>query len=142
VIIIAILCVVGFYFSNHWSFFLDDGEEIVKDDKGVHIEEIHKPNKLAMVIPSNASEIDGKHCTMWAKLYEEPENFDQYKVHTQYFDSSDKLIGEWDTNMKDVPKEGDKFLIINNTSDKIIDFVEFKIFDENGNEVFYHKCEK
>ena len=141
VIIIGVLCVVGLYFSTiGLHTILGDDGMIVKDNEGVHYEEKTPVNKLDMV--TTKVRLDDKHCRVSGKIYTEPDNFDQYKIHAKYYDSSDQLIGESDTLVKDIHRDGANLTLVDYKSDKIVHSVEFTIFDDSGNQVFYSKHEK
>lgn len=138
VVIVGVLCVVGVYFSTMGlNTILGEHGQIVKDNEGVHYEERDVPNKLDMV--TTKVRLDDKHCRVSGKIYTEPDNFDKYNIHAKYYDSSNQLIGESDTLVKDIHRDGANLTLVDYKSDKIIHNVEFTIFDEKGDQVFHLK---
>lgn len=139
-IALVIIFIVGFgayYVSTHFLDILGDDYMLVKDNNGTHLDKKAPKNTLEM--STTKQRLNDEHCKIWAKLYEEPDNFDQYTINAKYYDSSGNVVGESTTQMKDVSEDDGKLVIIDYRSDKVITEVEFEILDETGTQVFHQR---
>lgn len=137
--IIAIICISGVYLLYNPSLFLDDDHQLVKKGDGsVGVEEIQPVDKLYLV-PSGVY-LNTENCVLKFKLYDKPENFDQYTINAKFYDESGNKIDETTTSMRDVTyDEEGKLVLVNHTCDKVVTTAEVTVFDENGDQVFHTK---
>lgn len=134
--VIGIIAIAGAYLLSNPSLFLDEGQQIVKKGDGsVSIEDEPIANKLTL-IPMETT-LKSKNCLVKCKIYDKPENFNQYTVNTKYYDESGNKIDETTTSMNDIViDENGMVVLVNHTCSKEVYKIENTVFDENGNQVF------
>lgn len=135
VIIIAAICIAGVYFYTNGLTFLGKDNQVVMSDSGVSLEEKGPVNSLEMV--TTKVRLHDNHCKVWAKLYTTPDNFENYKIDAKYYDESGNVIATSSKLMGEIEEDDGQLIIIDYTSDKLIDNVEFTIYDDTGKQVFY-----
>ena len=140
-VVIFVLAIGAYIVSTHFFDIVGDDYMIVKDNEGTHLDKKAPKNTLEMT--TTKQRLNSTHCKIWAKLYTEPDNFDDYTINAKYYDESGNVIGESTNKMNNVSEDDDgKLIIIDYRSDKRILEVEFDILDENGNQVFHQRNSK
>ena len=99
VIVIALISLVGVYFSTNGFTMLGNDNQIVYNDEGVSLDTKDDLNTLEIALLSISMD---KDCELQYKLYTEPDNFDDYTLNLKYFDESGNQIDETTTKMKDI----------------------------------------
>ena len=140
IVIVAVVVLAGIYVMSNPSIL--GNTEIKKTGDGqVTIKEKEKAGTVSKLRASVFnSGLGEKHCKIKVKLYETPENLDDYNVSAQIFDKSGNQIGEASELMKNIEKSSDdKFTVADFTANVEIESFYVTILDDKGATVYRTK---
>lgn len=132
VCIISMILLVGLYVYMYMP--LSNDHYLSIDNKGVSMDKYPIANRLSLT--TTTVNIMDSHCMVYAVIYDDVTDMDDYSIKSDYYDSNGNLIDSTNVKMSDIKKEGDELLLIDYTSDKVIASVEITIFDENDTQVY------